>query len=169
MPRRLAALGLAMALVGATAPLHLLLAGEAAPRGAMAERMLARVNEVRTAAGLQPVKADETLMKMAQALADDLAQRETLSHRDSNGNGLEPRLARFGYVVGLAVENVAAGRPSPEETVADWMSSPGHRANLLRPEVQDAGVGYVFKADDRPGIVGYRWYWALDMGRRLGP
>ena len=28
-------------------------------------------------------------------------------------------------------ENIAAGYPTAEEVVAAWMSSPGHRANIL--------------------------------------
>ncbi|PIR52957.1 hypothetical protein COU76_03580 [Candidatus Peregrinibacteria bacterium CG10_big_fil_rev_8_21_14_0_10_49_10] len=38
-------------------------------------------------------------------------------------------------------ENLAKGQLTPEETVRDWMNSPGHRTNLLQPAFTEIGVG----------------------------
>jgi uncharacterized protein YkwD len=47
---------------------------------------------------------------------------------------------------------------TPEAVVAGWMNSPGHRANILKPELKEIGVGYYFLADDT-GKVNYHHYW----------
>lgn len=41
-------------------------------------------------------------------------------------------------------ENIAAGHESAAETVEQWMNSPGHRANILDPELEELGVGYCY-------------------------
>lgn len=38
-------------------------------------------------------------------------------------------------------ENLAKGQLTAEEAVQDWMNSPPHRANILRPEFEEIGVG----------------------------
>lgn len=130
----------------------------------LAERLVSAVNAVRARAGLSRIALSPHLGLVAQALAEDLAARRTLSHEDGKGAGLAARLARAGYRYAVAVENLAAGFATPEETVAQWMTSPGHRANMLEPHVTEAGVGFVERLADRPG-KGYRYYWALDMAK----
>jgi uncharacterized protein YkwD len=46
-------------------------------------------------------------------------------------------------------ENVAYGNVTPEQLVAMWMASPGHRANLLKPGFTHIGVGAVATAAGR--------------------
>ena len=42
----------------------------------------------------------------------------------------------------------------PEEVVAQWMRSPGHRANILNKDYKELGVGYCRKEDTE-----YTHYW----------
>ncbi len=132
-----------------------------------AERMLAAINELRQQRGLEPLMAEERLMRVAQAHARDMALNGFVGHRGSDGAGLEGRLARIGYPYRRAAENVAAGTETPAETVAGWMSSEGHRRNILSPGLREAGVGYV--ATPGEDAAGYRDYWALVLGAREQP
>nr|WP_306821499.1 CAP domain-containing protein [Metabacillus litoralis] len=51
-----------------------------------------------------------------------------------------------------AAENLAAGQRTPKEVVNAWMNSQGHRANILKKEVSEIGVGYV-----NGGEYGHYW------------
>lgn len=134
----------------------------------MAQRMLVLVNHARAAAGLTPVALEPRLMQVAQAMAQDLARRRTLAHEDGQGQGMAQRFTAAGYPYAIADEDMAAGRMTPQETLADWMASPLHRDNFLNPAVRDAGIGYVYRPDDRPGSgLGYGYYWVLDLGVQL--
>ena len=41
-----------------------------------------------------------------------------------------------------AAENIAEGQRTPAEVVQDWMNSPGHRANIMNPDLHYMGVGF---------------------------
>jgi uncharacterized protein YkwD len=58
---------------------------------------------------------------------------------------------------GVAV-NIAAGGQTPEGTVEQWMSSPGHCGNIMMPRYRTTGVGYAYMA------AGYRHYWTQMFG-----
>ena len=67
-------------------------------------------------------------------------------------DGVEPaeRIVAAGYPrTGVSVgENLAWGEENagtPEEIVEGWMDSSGHRANILRPEFQEIGVGLAYE------------------------
>ena len=65
----------------------------------------------------------------------------------------------------MIAENLAAGMSSPESTVQSWMTSPGHRDNMLNREYLEAGVGYVtpMPGGKRPR---YSHYWVIVFGAR---
>jgi uncharacterized protein YkwD len=64
-----------------------------------------------------------------------MASSGALAHRPDLGSLLHSCSAsRVG-------ENIAYGNVSADQMVAMWMSSPGHRANILRPEFTHLGVG----------------------------
>jgi uncharacterized protein YkwD len=52
---------------------------------------------------------------------------------------------------------------APDEVVAGWMNSPGHRANILDPDVTDVGAGYLFSAQD-DGNESWKHYWVMNFG-----
>ena len=58
---------------------------------------------------------------------------------------------------GVSGENLAMGNAavSPATTVALWMGSEAHRANILNPEYTKLSVGFVFDIDSD-----YRTYWS---------
>ena len=65
-------------------------------------------------------------------------------------------------------ENLATGYCAPQDVVTGWMNSPGHRANILRPEFNEIGVAYI--EGDVPTVDGQVWakggYWTQHFGFR---
>ncbi len=121
-----------------------------------AATVLDEVNRVRATAGLPGVALDARLGAAAQSHALDMARTGQMAHLGSRGDTLQDRLRANGYAYTRVAENIAAGQPTAEDLIADWMGSPGHRANLLDPETSQIGVGYAFRSDDS-----FRHYWAL--------
>jgi uncharacterized protein YkwD len=105
---------------------------------------------------LGTVQPDPVLQKFAQAQADAMAARDTLSH-ELNGD-LKQRLdaAHLGQLT--AVENVSAGYFSLPDVVAGWRRSPAHDANLLDPPMRRMGIATAYAPGTR-----YKVYWALVM------
>ena len=88
---------------------------------------------------VRPLIHAPALQAAAQAQADDLAAAERLGHLGAEGSDLSQRLDRAGYDACVSAENVARGTPDIRRTVARWMDSPGHRANILDPSVTQFG------------------------------
>jgi len=55
---------------------------------------------------------------------------------------------------------VAAGYASAADVVSGWMNSPGHRANILDPNMLYIGVGYAYLSG-----TSYGSFWTADFGR----
>jgi len=130
---------------------------------AIATELLNLVNAARAKEALAPIALEPRLTEAAQRFAEDLAARRALSHTDRRGGRPPERFLNAGYRYAIAEEAVAAGQKSCVEVVAAWLASPSHRPLLLDKAVRDAGIGYVFRADDGPGR-GYRHYWVIDLG-----
>ncbi len=158
---RRATLGVAMALAAAAASVTL--GADIAP-GSRSERLLIEINTVRARHGLGSLRADPRLAAAASAHAADMAKRDFFDHRGPDGAGLAGRVTRAGYAYGHVAENIAGGQRRAEQVVASWMSSAGHRRNLLNAEAVDAGIGYVDAPDDGGGVR-YRHYWVAIFGR----
>ncbi|MBF0169287.1 MAG: CAP domain-containing protein [Alphaproteobacteria bacterium] len=125
-----------------------------------AQDLIAAVNAARRQVGLAPLRSEERLARAAQDYAAVLAEWGRLSHKGPEGSGLKDRLMRQGYPYREAAENLASGLIDSQKTVGLWLQSPGHRANMLKPDVQDAGVGVSRALDGQA-------YWTLLLGRRV--
>lgn len=55
-------------------------------------------------------------------------------------------------------ENLAAGNDTADETICQWMNSPGHRTNICSPSNTSLGTGYY------QGQNCYYRYWTQDFG-----
>jgi uncharacterized protein YkwD len=121
--------------------------------GAVA-RVVELVNAERAKAGCSPVKLNATLTKAAQAHSADMAAHQNMSHTGSDGSDPGERITRAGYSWSTYGENVAYGYSTPEKVMAGWMSSPGHKANILKCEFKEIGVGLA-----QPGN-----YWTQNFG-----
>jgi uncharacterized protein YkwD len=111
--------------------------------------------------GLPAVSTDARLMAMARRHARAMASRGRMSH--DVGGDFSTRLRRAGYSAGAAAENIAAGQRSWSEAFAGWVSSSGHRSNLLLRGA--TRVGYA-SASARAGSR-YRTYWAMVIAAPL--
>lgn len=107
-----------------------------------AAEVVALTNAERTAAGLRPLADDRRLASAAQAYSADMAARAFYAH--TSPEGLEPwdRAAAAGATHRGIGENIACGQRSPREVVRGWMNSPGHRANILKPDFTHIGIGF---------------------------
>ncbi|RBY77734.1 CAP domain-containing protein [Geodermatophilus sp. TF02-6] len=102
--------------------------------------MLTLVNEARAAAGCAPVAADAALAAVARAHSADMRDRGYFSHTTSEGLSPFDRAEAAGITYARA-ENIAYGQPDATAVMDAWMSSSGHRANILDCTLTRLGVG----------------------------
>lgn len=107
------------------------------------ETLLAKTNEQREVAKEVDLTIDPRLTTAAQAKASDMAARNYWAHNTPDGKAPWAFFATAGYNYELAGENLAYGFNGADETVAAWMNSPGHRANILNAGYQQVGFGVV--------------------------
>lgn len=117
-------------------------------------RVIQLVNAERAKVGCSALTANATLAKAAQAHSADMAAHQNMSHTGSDGSSPGDRITRAGYSWSAYGENVAYGYSTPEQVMAGWMSSPGHRANILNCSYKEIGVGLA-----QPNS-----YWTQDFG-----
>lgn len=99
-------------------------------------------NRERTARGVAPLRWDSQLAEAARLHALRMAQQNAISHQFPGEPDFSTRLHDAGAHFSSAAENVAEG-PTPGMVHDGWMRSPGHRENLLDPEMSSLGVGVV--------------------------
>ena len=109
------------------------------------------VNLERAAQGLHPLNYNYSLANAARDHSEDMGLQDYFSHTSLDGRTVPDG------------ENIAAGQPTAENVVDSWMSSSGHRANILNPNFCDIGVGYAYVAGST-----YGHYWTQDFGRKIG-
>lgn len=129
-------------------------------------RVVALTNLERSKFGLAPLTFDSQLSRAAQNHSVDMAHNDYFAHNSLNGSTPRDRVRAAGYQDWTSAENIAAGHTTPEAVVQGWMNSPGHRANILAPDLQNIGVGYYFLATDM-GKVNYQHYWTQNFGTRF--
>jgi len=105
-------------------------------------RMLELVNEERRAQGLRPVEADPEATEVARAHSKDMFARGYFSHVTPDGEDPFERMREGGLRFVTAGENLALARTLPMAHQG-LMDSPGHRANILRPQFGRVGIGIV--------------------------
>jgi uncharacterized protein YkwD len=101
--------------------------------------LLSAVNDVRRSHGLRPLSVDGALARTARSYTATLIRTNVFTH-----GAMSARLAASGARGPVFGENLAWGtgsRGSARSIVAAWMTSPGHRANLLRPGWTRIGLG----------------------------
>lgn len=99
-------------------------------------------NRERTALHLQPLRWDPLLAAAARQHARVMARENDLSHQCPGEPDLQERAGHAGARFSFIAENIALG-PNADEIHDGWMHSPGHRKNILSPEVTAVGIGVV--------------------------
>lgn len=122
------------------------------------ERKIYRLtNEARRKHGVPSLTWETSLRDVARAHSADMLRSNYFSHMSRDGRSPHERI-RSGYPFGLSSsgENIWMGTGhDPGDTtrlariiVNNWMSSAGHRQNLLNPEYTDIGVGVAARGND---------------------
>ena len=100
-----------------------------------------------------------TLRGTARAHAKDMASNSYFSHTSQDGRSSSQRMSDAGYKWRAAGENIAAGSPTAEATMQQWMGSPGHCSNIMGGNFVHLGVGYAFADTNK-----YRHLWVQNFG-----
>jgi uncharacterized protein YkwD len=117
---------------------------------------IARLNAVRRAHRLHPVRLSAQLAQAARAHAASMGARGYFSHTSADGTPFAKRLARFyahtarHFFVGESLYWRSPSAP-PADVVARWLASPPHRAILLDPAWREIGLEAV-RVRSAPGI-----------------
>ena len=101
------------------------------------------VNEIRVQYGLQPLKTNWELSRVARYKSQDMVDKHYFSHTSPTYGSPFQMMKAFGLSYRTAGENIAYGQRTPQEVVNAWMNSSGHRANILNSSYTQIGVGYV--------------------------
>lgn len=107
-----------------------------------AEQIVALANQARSENGAGRLRWDPALAAAALYHCRRMAAEGPISHRYNGEPDLSARANRAGAHFSVIEENVAVG-PSAAVIHDEWMHSPGHRSNLLSPEVDRVGVAVV--------------------------
>lgn len=107
-----------------------------------AAEVVALTNRERAVAALPPLATDPVLTTAAQAHSADMVARAFYSHTSPDGSRPWDRAVAAGAQRRSIGENIACGQRSPAEVVDGWMNSPGHRANILKPDFTHIGIGF---------------------------
>lgn len=100
--------------------------------------MLELCNQQRRANGKPDLTLNKTLCANAAVRAEEISRDDWFSHQRPDGTMCFTAVT-VGYMT--CGENIAYGTRTASATVAAWMDSPGHRANILSDEFTQAGFG----------------------------
>lgn len=103
-------------------------------------RLLSLVNSERAKAGLAPLALCPYLSAAANTRAGEL--EISFSHTRPDGREYYTAITDTGAGFSGSGENAALGYLTPEQVMEGWMSSPGHRSNILNPGYTSIGLGY---------------------------
>ncbi|AIQ64571.1 hypothetical protein PSTEL_17160 [Paenibacillus stellifer] len=114
----------------------------ASDSSAYVKEVVSLVNAERAKAGLAPLKALDSLNKVAAAKATDMRSNNYFSHTSPTYGSPFDMMKSFGVNFGYAGENIAMGQKTPQEVMTAWMNSAGHKANILSKNFDSIGVGF---------------------------
>ena len=116
---------------------------------AYTNEILAQINEERIRYGYKTLIPNAELMEAAYMRALEITRR--FSHTRPDGS-------RWSTVSAKALgENIAKGYGYPDKVMAAWLSSSGHRRNILKPGYGSVGVC----AYEHKGVI----YWVQLFGK----
>lgn len=103
------------------------------------------INKQRTNNGLQALKVDEEVQRVARIKAEDMVANNYFSHNSPTYGSPFDMLKSFKISYKTAGENIAANS-SNSGAVNAWMNSSGHKANILNSSFNYTGIGVVSSA-----------------------
>ncbi|WP_240675931.1 SafA/ExsA family spore coat assembly protein [Ammoniphilus sp. CFH 90114] len=110
------------------------------------------VNQERAKHGLKPLIADWELSRVARFKSADMRDLNYFDHNSPTYGSPFTMIQNFGLTYRSAAENIAAGQTDAQSVMKAWMNSPGHRQNILNPNLTHIGCGYA-----QGGKWGHYW------------
>ncbi len=100
-------------------------------------------NDERSQNDVAPLKVNALLEQAAQLKAQDMADRGYFAHTSPDGKTPWYWLEQVGYKYTYAGENLAVNFFESADVSDAWMNSPSHRANIVKKDYTEIGVGVV--------------------------
>lgn len=101
-------------------------------------------NRTRVQNSLPPLKENLLLVAIAEARARDMFEKQYFGHVSPTGQQASDLAQSLGYPYRRIAENIASGNfLTNQHIINGWMQSPGHRKNLLSPDVEEIGAAVV--------------------------
>ena len=119
---------------------------------ALETAVVGRMNAVRRAHGLRPLRASRRLRAAAVFHSQDMGRRGYFDHDSISGTPFWRRIERFypsrGFRSWTVGENLLWGSDTYDAAFAvrEWMASPPHRQNILSRSWREVGIGAVYFA-----------------------
>lgn len=110
--------------------------------GEVARALLSQINRTRAEAGVPALLPHPELTEIALAHSRDMLENGFVGHTSPRTGTAPERVERAGIRTGLVLENIGRGYGAGE-IHRGLLQSPGHRANLLNPDVTHVGIGVV--------------------------
>ncbi len=108
-----------------------------------ASNVILLTNQTRLNLGLHELAQNSALMAAAQAKALDMLNNQYFAHYSPDGLSPWFFIKREGYAYERAGENLAVHYTTAEGVHDGWLASPAHRANIVKEEFSEIGVGVV--------------------------
>lgn len=99
------------------------------------------VNAERAKIGLQPLKINWQLSRIARYKSQDMINKNYFSHTSPTYGSPFNMIENFGIKFSAGGENIAMGQKTAVEVMNAWMNSPGHKSNILNATYTEVGVG----------------------------
>ena len=116
--------------------------------------LLDSTNQQRAEAELPALVLNDQLSQAAMFKANDIIQNQYWDHTSPTGVTPWYWINKSGYAYQEAGENLAKNFTTASATVAGWMSSDGHRANILKPDYTDVGFAITTgELDGKPTTI----------------
>lgn len=138
------------------------------PRSQRHLDMLTLLNAYRAEHGLSRVGYSRTLQQAADAYAQRLYAEDFFDHVAPDGSAPADRAVAAGFCDRRVGENIAYGLNqlgSAEAALQGFINSPAHNANMLRPEWDYVGIGYL----QVTGFTGTEYWWVQLFGTDQAP
>lgn len=103
-----------------------------------AEAFTAETNKIREENGLPAFETNDLLTTMAQARMDESTK---INHVRPDGSDPTTIFPEYGSDLRCTGENIMGAGPSPENAARTFLTSNGHRRNILNPDAKYMGVG----------------------------
>ncbi|MBE5799195.1 MAG: hypothetical protein E7321_04515 [Clostridiales bacterium] len=107
------------------------------------------LNNDRARYNLAPLIVDPALCRIARIKSEDMRDNQYFAHTSPTYGDVRRMLRHFGYSYTAAGENIAH-HATIEKAQAAFLSSPGHRKNIMSSAYSKVGIGV---AIDKKGFV----------------